>query len=100
MWDLKSPNSRQWNITPSLKYGDTSPFQATLAAVISKTTMDHELENIRNAASHILRYNINTVKLMKEPEHLSHDDAALDWDMNMGRLEHKEGPPKTWVEMW
>jgi hypothetical protein len=51
----------------SMQIRDTGTFQAVLVAVISKMIMDHELEKMRNAASHILRYNTNIVRPMKEP---------------------------------
>jgi hypothetical protein len=38
--------------------------------------MDRELEKLRKASSHFLRYNTNMVRLIKQPEHLGQDNVA------------------------
>ena len=87
MWNLKSTNFRQWNITLSLNYGDTDTFQAALVAVISNMIMDHEFEKMRKATSRFLRYNTNMGRLIKQPEHLG--------QYNVARLRYECGTSST-----
>lgn len=44
--------------------------------MISKITMDHELEKMRKAASCIFRYNTNIVRLIEESGHHGQDNEA------------------------